>query len=56
MAGFDVKESLGYLGVLLGHLTPTQAYRPVVAKMMLCAHYVATLPLILRDKAETLKI
>ena len=56
VAGFAVKESLRYLGALLGHLTPTQAYGPIVAKLMLHAHYVVTLPLTLREKAEILKI
>ena len=48
IVGFAVGESVRYLGVLLGHLTPSQADGPVVAKMMLRAHYVATLPLTVR--------
>ena len=56
VAVFAVSKSLGCPGVLLGHLTPTQAYGPVVAEMMLCVHYVATLAPTLREKAENLKI
>ena len=40
IAGFAVRESVCYLGVLLGHLTLVQAYGLVVAKMMLRAYFV----------------
>ena len=56
IAGFAIRESVRYLGLLLGHLAPAQAYGPVVAKMMLRAHYIATVPLTLREKPDILKI
>ena len=56
VTSFAVKGSLRYLGVLLGHPTPAPACGPVVAKMIVCAHYVATLPLTLNEKAKILKV
>ena len=56
VAGIDVKKSLRYLGVQLGHLTEEQAYGTVLATMLLRARYISSLPLTLWEKASVLKI
>ena len=56
IAGIEVRKSLRYLGVQLGHLTVEQAYGTVIAKMLLRARYISTLPLTLGEKASVLKI
>ena len=56
VAGIEVKKSLRYLGVQLGHLTVEQAYGTVIAIMLLRGRYISTLPLTLGGKASVLKI
>ena len=56
VAGIKVRKSLRYLGVQLGHLTVEQAYGTVIAKMLLRARYISTLPLTLGEKASGLNI
>ena len=56
IAGIEVKKSLRYLGVQLGHSTEEQAYGTVLAKMLLRARCISTLPLTLGEKASVLKI
>ena len=55
-AGIEVRKSLRYLGVQLGHLTVEHAYGTVMAKMLLRARYISTLPLTLGEKASVLEI
>ena len=56
VAGIEVRKSLRYLGVQLGHLTVEHAYGTIIAKMLLRARYISTLPLTLGEKASVLKI
>ena len=56
VAGIEVKKSLRYLGVQLGHLTVEQASGTVIAQMLLRAWYISTLPLTLGGKASVFKI
>ena len=56
VARIEVRNSLRYLGVQLGHLIVEQAYGTVIAKMLLRARYISTLPLTLGEKASVLKI
>ena len=57
LAGLTVKEQLRYLGIQLGNVTTTNAYAPVVAKMLARARAraraptLATLPLGMEERA-----
>ena len=44
IADLQVQKKLKYLGVLLGHVSPSEAYGPVISKMMLRARHLSTLP------------
>ena len=56
IAGLHVQQKLKYLGVLLGHVTPSEAYGPVISKMMLRARHLSTLPLPLEEKTALLQM
>ena len=55
-AGLQVQKKLKYLGVLLGHVSPSEAYGPVISKMMLRARHLSTLPLSLEEKTVLLQM
>ena len=55
IAGLHVQQKLKYLGVLLGHVSPSEAYGPVISKMMLQARHLSTLPLPLEEKTAILQ-
>ena len=56
IAGLQVQQKLKYLGVLLGHVSPSEAYGPVISKMMLRAQHLSTLPLPLEEKTALLQM
>ena len=56
IAGLQVQQKLKYLGVLLGHVLPSEAYGPVISKMMLRARHLSTLPLSLEEKTALLQM
>ena len=54
IAGLQVQQKLKYLGVLLGHVSPSEVYGPVISKMML--RNLSTLPLPLEEKTALLQM
>ena len=56
IAGLQVQQKLKYLGVLLGHVSPSEAYGPVISKMLLRARHLSTLPLSLEEKSVLLQM
>ena len=56
IAGLQVQQKLQYLGVLLGHVSPSEVYGPVICKMMLRARHLSTLPLPLEEKTALLQM
>ena len=56
IAGLQVQQKLKYLGVLLGHVSPSEVYGPVISKMMLRARHLSTLPLPLEEKTALLQM
>ena len=56
IAGLQVQQKLKYLGVLLGHVSPSEAYGPVISKMMLRARHLSTLLLPLEEKTALLQM
>ena len=55
-AGLQVQQKLKYLGVLLGHVLPSEAYGPVISKMMLRVRHLSTLPLSLEENTALLQM
>ena len=56
VAGLQVQQKLKYLGVPLGHVSPSEGYGPVISKMMPRARHLSTLPLPLEEKTALLQI
>ena len=56
IAGLQVQQKLKFLGVLLGHISPSEAYGTVISKMMLRARHLSTLPLPLEEKTALLQM
>ena len=56
IAGLQVQQKLHYLGVLLGHVSPSEAYGPVISKMMPRARHLSTLPPPLEEKTALLQM
>ena len=54
--GLQVQQKLKYLGVLPGHVSPSEAYGPVISKMLLRARHLSTLPLSLEEKSVLLQM
>ena len=56
IAGLQVQQMLKYLGVLLVHVSPSEACGPAISKMMLQARHLSTLPLPLEEKTALLQM
>ena len=56
IAGLQVQHKLKYLGVLLGHVAPSEVYGPVISKMMLRARHLSMFLLSLEEKTALLQM
>ena len=54
--GFEVKLAFHFLAVKLGHVTAAPTQAPVIAKWLLRAKYIATLPLTMREQSMIAEI
>ena len=53
--GVNIKESVRYLGIQLGHVSPEEAYAPLLARMQARAIFAAHLPLSLPERVALLQ-
>ena len=56
IAGLQVQQKLKYLGVLQGHVSPSEAYGLVISKMMPRSRHTSTLPPSLEEKTALLQM